>query len=167
MTIIIIVISWLLPRLHARLMPDRVRGGAATTGAWAGSGLTGASAGPCALAVAFPGRSARQTSACRRASSGGRRRCCSRFPLYAPWTCSLGCTSPAIRSRSTQGLTWGGNVELPGCRAKTSPSRKCGAAIKYLPGVCTWLWQFYELSWASKADAVQHTTKKHTRMSQK
>lgn len=88
-------------------MADRVRRGAARTGAWAGSGWTGASAGPCDLAAASPVRSARQTSACRRASSGGRRKCCSRFPLCAPWTCSSGCTSPVIRGRSTERLMWG------------------------------------------------------------
>lgn len=85
----------------ASRLPVRVQTGAARRGAWAGNEWTGASAEPCDPAAASPARSARQTSACRRASSGGRRTCCSRSPQCAPWTCSSGCTSPVIRGWKT------------------------------------------------------------------
>lgn len=171
--IIIIVISWLLPQLHLHHGKSQSDAGqfgsrAATTAAWAGSGWTGASAGPCDLAVASPFRSVRQTSACRCASSGGRRKCCSHFPLYAPWTCSSGCISPAIRGTSTQRLTWGGSVWPPGCWTRraafqhpASHSIKCVVAVKYIPGVCTWLLQFYEFSCTNKVETIQHTRKTH------
>lgn len=148
---------------EASLRPDRVRGRAAMMGAWAGSGWTGASAGPCDLAVASPVRSARQTFACRHASSGGRRKCCSRFPLYAPWTYSSGCTSPVIRGRSTQRLTWGGNVWPPGCRGPASNftqhkmccCSKIYSRCLYLIVAVLWI-QLHKQN-----ETVQHTTKTH------
>lgn len=79
----------LWPRLHRRSSgeagePATVALWAARRGAWAGSEWTGASVEPCGLAAASPARSAKQTSAVRHASSGGRRKCCSRFPRCAP-----------------------------------------------------------------------------------
>lgn len=38
---------------------------------------------------------------------------------------------------------------------------KCVVAVKYTPGVCTWLLQFYEFCCTNKVKTVQHTTKTH------
>lgn len=84
----------------------RVQSWAARTAAWAGSEWTGASSEPCDLAGVSLDRWAKQTSACRRVSNEGRHKCCSRFPLCAPWTCSWGCTSPAIGDRRTHTHKW-------------------------------------------------------------
>lgn len=134
------------------------------TGAWAGNEWMGASAEPCDHAVASPVRWARQTSACPRASSGGRRTCCSRFPLYAPWTCSSGCTSPVIRARSTNRLMWRSYAWPPGLlgRGPTSQSIRRALAVKYIPGVCTRLLDFYEVSCTNKVETLQSTPQGHT-----